>query len=166
VLASADRNGGISLWDPDSAQELFTLPGHKSAVTALSWRADSKLLASASEDGTVKLWEPKEGQQVKSWAAHGAGALCVSYGPDGRLVTCGRDNAVTLWDGNGSKVKQLEFFGNLPLRAVVTHDSQRVVASDFNGRVAVWTVPDGKRLGELDANPVLVTASATGIHGD
>ena len=166
VLASADRNGGISLWDPDSAQELFTLPGHKSAVTALSWRADSKLLASASEDGTVKLWEPKEGQQVKSWAAHGAGALCVSYGPDGRLVTCGRDNAVTLWDGNGSKVKQLEFFGNLSLRAVMTHDSQRVVASDFNGRVAVWTVADGKRLGELDANPALVTASATGIHGN
>ncbi|HTL19062.1 MAG TPA: c-type cytochrome domain-containing protein [Patescibacteria group bacterium] len=29
LLATADRNGGISLWDPDSAQELFTLPGHK-----------------------------------------------------------------------------------------------------------------------------------------
>src|SRR5207253_6021296 len=53
-LATADRNGGISVWEPDNAQELFTLPGHKSAVTALSWRGDSKLLASSIEDGTVK----------------------------------------------------------------------------------------------------------------
>ena len=29
MLATADRNGGISVWDPDSAQELFTLAGHK-----------------------------------------------------------------------------------------------------------------------------------------
>src|SRR5438105_8197025 len=36
LLATGDRNGGITVWDPENAQELFTLPGHKSAVTALS----------------------------------------------------------------------------------------------------------------------------------
>ena len=108
MLASADRNGGISLWDPDNAQELFTLSGHKSAVTALSWRGDSKLLASSSEDGTVKLWEMQEGKQAKSWTAHGSGALCVNYSQDGQLVTCGRDKAVILWDGNGSKLRALD----------------------------------------------------------
>jgi hypothetical protein len=155
MLATADRNGGISVWDPESAQELFTLAGHKAAVTALSWRGDSKLLASSSEDGTVKLWEMQEGREMKSWAAHGSGALCVNFAHDGQLVTCGRDLAVTLWNANGGKVRSFEFSGDLPIRAVFGYDDKRVFATDFAGRVAVWTANDGKRAGELDANPPL-----------
>ena len=153
MLATADRNGGISIWDPDSAQEIFTLAGHKAAVTALSWRDDSKLLASASEDGTVKLWEMEEGKPVKSWPAHATGVLSVSYNHEGNLVTCGRDNAVTLWDGTGKKLRDLEKCCDLPLRAVYTSDSARVFASDFDGQVATWNTKTGKKIGALNANP-------------
>ena len=162
MLATADRNSGLSIWDPDSAQELFTLAGHKSAVTALSWRGDSKLLASSSEDGTVKLWEMLEGRQMKSWTAHGLGALCVNFAHDGRLVTCGRDLGVTLWNANGGKVRSFEFSGDLPLRAAFSHDDQRVFATDFAGRVAAWTANDGKRAGELNANPLSATSGKAG----
>ena len=165
ILATADRNGGVSIWDPDSAQELFTLAGHKAAVTAVSWRSDSKFLASSSEDGTVKLWEMDEGKQVKSWTAHGAGVLSVCYGRDGNLATCGRDNAATLWDGTGKKIRELEKFCNLPLRVVFSADGARVVASDFDGQVVVWKVKDGKRLGNVDANPVAAVASVTVVGG-
>ena len=153
MLATADRNGGISIWDPDNAQELFTLAGHKAAVTGLSWRADSKLLASSSEDGTVKIWEMKEGKQVKSWTAHARGVLSVSYSKEGKLVTCGRDNAINLWTANGSKIRSLAKPPELPLRAVFTHDSSRIFATDFSGHVGVWTVKDGKPCGTLDAKP-------------
>jgi len=164
MLATADRNGGISVWDPDSAQELFTLAGHKAAVTALSWRGDSKLLASSSEDGTVKLWELQEGRQMKSWTAHSPGTLCVSFAHDGQLVTCGRDLAVTLWNANGGKVRGFEISGDLPIRATFSCDDKRVFASDFAGRVAVWTTNDGRRAGELDANPPLhLLARAKGL---
>ena len=155
MVATADRNGGISIWDPENAQELFTLAGHKSSVTALSWRGDSKLLASSSEDGTVKLWEMQEGRQMKSWTAHGPGALCVSFAHDGQLVSCGRDLAITLWKVDGGKERNLEFAGDLPIRVAFSCDDKRVFASDFAGRVAVWTANDGKRTGELDADPPL-----------
>jgi hypothetical protein len=153
MLASADRNGGISVWDPDNAQELFTLPGHKSAVTALSWRGDSKLLASSSEDGSVKLWELKEGKQAKNWSAHGNGARSVNYAHDGRLVTCGRDNAITLWNAGGGKERGLDGSSDLPLRAVFSYDGKRIFSSDFSGHVGVWTAADGKSVGALNANP-------------
>jgi hypothetical protein len=153
-LASADRNGGVSIWDPDNGQEMFTLTGHKSAVTAISWRDDSRILASSSEDGTIKWWDSQEGKQAKTWNAHSGGVLWVSYTHDGRLVSCGRDNQVTLWSGEGSKAKSFEFFGEMPLRAALTHDGARVVAVDFNGRAAAWNSADGKRLAELDVNPL------------
>jgi hypothetical protein len=153
MLATADRNGGISIWDPDNAQELFTLAGHKAAVTALNWRADSKLLASSSEDGTAKLWEMQEGKSAKSWTAHDKGVLWVSYSRDGRLVTCGRDNNITLWDVNGSQARKLKFQDELPLRAAFSQDGKRVFATDFAGHVAAWTAADGKLVGELNVNP-------------
>lgn len=157
MLATGDRNGGISIWDPDSAQEIFTLASHKSAVTALSWRSDSKLLASSSEDGTVKLWDMDSGKPVKSWTAHAAGVLSVNYDHADLLVTCGRDNAVTLWDHSGKKLRDLEKCCDLPLRASFSSDGKRILASDFGGRVMVWNVADGKRIGSLDANPLPAT---------
>ena len=152
-LATGDRNGGISVWDPENAQEIFTLPGHKTGVTALSWRGDSKILASSAEDETVKTWEMQEGKQVRTWNAHPGGALFVNYTHDGRLVSCGRDRKVTVWDGQGARVRSLESFTNIALRCVFSHDGARVVGTDFEGRVAVWNAKDGKRLSELDANP-------------
>jgi WD40 repeat protein len=159
VLASADRNGGITLWDPENGQELFTLAGHKSSVTALSWRADSHILASSSEDGTIKWWDPKEGKQVKSWTAHGSGTLDVSFANDGKSVSCGRDGAIILWDGRGSRLKAMSNTPELPLRVVFSSDGEQVFASDFSGAVTSWCVKDGKKCGDLDTNPVLVAKS-------
>ena len=132
--------------------QVIAAAGHKAAVTALSWRPDSKLVASASEDGTVKLWELQEGKQVKSWTAHKAGVLGVAYGRDGRLVSCGRDNEITLWNANGSKKRSFE--SSLPLRVTFSEDAKRIVAADFAGKVMAWDADDGKRVGELDANPL------------
>lgn len=153
-LASGDRNGGISIWDPDNGQELFTLAGHKAAVTALSWRDDSKILASSSEDGNIRWWETAEGKQAKTWAAHSGGALSVAYTHDGKLVSCGRDNQVITWNAEGNKIKSFSFDGELPLRTVYSHDGERVIATDFAGRVAVWTAKDAKRAGDLESNPL------------
>jgi len=153
-LASGDRNGGISLWDPENGQELFTLPGHRAAVTSLSWRDDSKILASASEDGNIRWWETAEGKQAKTWAAHSGGVLSVAYTHDGKLISCGRDNQITSWNAEGNKAKSFQFQGELPLRTAFSHDGERVVATDFAGRVAVWNAKDAKRLGDLEGNPL------------
>ena len=155
-LASGDRNGGISIWDPDNGQELFTLAGHKAAVTALTWRDDSKILASGSEDGNIRWWETAEGKQAKTWTAHNGGVLSVAYTHDGKLVSCGRDNQVVTWNAEGTKIKSFQFEGELPLRTAFTHDGERVLATDFAGRVAVWTAKDAKRVGDLESNPLPV----------
>jgi hypothetical protein len=157
-LASGDRNGGITIWDPDNGQELFTLAGHKASVTGLSWRGDSKLLASCSEDGAIKLWEMQDGKQAKTWEAHKGGALSVNYTHDGRLVSCGRDNQITVWSADGAKARSIPFAGEIVLRATFDHDGSKVFATDFAGHAAAWNAADGKRLGELDANPLPLSA--------
>lgn len=45
LLASADRNGGVFVWEAETAAAFHTLGGHPSGVTSLAWRPDSDVLA-------------------------------------------------------------------------------------------------------------------------
>ncbi|HEY0551271.1 MAG TPA: c-type cytochrome domain-containing protein, partial [Verrucomicrobiae bacterium] len=155
-LATADRNGGIVVWDADNGLEIHTLAGHKSAVTALSWRPDSKVLASVSEDGSAKIWEMNDGKQVKTWNPHPAGVLSISYTHDGRMVTCGRDNQVVAWSADNAKLRTFEFTNELPVRVVFSHDGERVIATDWTGKVTAWLTKTGKPIAELAANPPML----------
>ena len=162
LLATGDRSGGLFVWEAFTAREYYGLRGHTGMITDISWRPDSNFVASSSEDGTIRLWEMENGGQVKSWG-HGAPALSVRYGMDGQIVSAGRDRTVKLWDGNGTLKKAFPAMPDLALKSVLSHDSARVLGGDWSGVVEVWTVADGKKVGELSSNPDLLADRATKI---
>jgi hypothetical protein len=107
----------------------------------------------------------QEGKQARTWNPHPSGVLSISYTHDGRIVTCGRDNQVTAWTADGTKLKSFEFTNELPVRATFTHDGARVVATDWAGRVTVWDAKTGKRVGELAANPPTIAEQISAAQG-
>lgn len=169
LLASGDRNGGAFLWDAATGGIAFTLGDHREGITELSWRADSQMVATASEDGRVILWFAEDGFATRSLNAHADGAaaarggsprarlpgvLSVKYAGNGNFVTVGRDKSARVWRPDGNQLVKLEGFGDLPTRAVLTHDGERVIAGDYLGRVRVWNVKDRQLAGELvESNP-------------
>ena len=150
-LATGDRNGGVVVWDTEAGQEVQTFSGHRAAITSLAWRSPD-LLVSASEDGPVKTWSVKEGAQVKTATAHNS-VVSVRLTVDGLMVTAGRDKTISTWDKEGNKDKTFTITNDLPVRATLTHDGKRVIATDWTGRVYVWNVADGKELAGLSLNP-------------
>jgi WD40 repeat protein len=56
LLATADEDGVIRIWDLDSGDTVGILDEHAAAVYALAWRPDGRQLASASSDGTIRIW--------------------------------------------------------------------------------------------------------------
>jgi hypothetical protein len=153
LLATADRGGGLFVWEAETAREFLALPGHTAAVKDVSWRSDSNILASASEDATVRLWEMNDGKQVKNWGAHGGGTATVDFARDGRLITGGRDKTGKVWDANGKQLATFGGFGEIVLEAAFTHDGARAIAGDLSGSVRLFTVADGKQIAELSVNP-------------
>ena len=153
LLATGDRAGGILIWEPSTGTQLYTLRGHRGSVTQLSWRADSGLLLSVSEDGSAKTWKVEDEQQVKSWTAHGSGTVSGTFDQMGNVVTAGRDKQIALWDANGNKKRSFSITNDIPVRASLTYNGKRVVASDWKGNIYVWNAEDGKQLGQLTANP-------------
>ena len=160
LLATADRNGGLFVWETETAREYLDLRGHGGAVTSVSWRLDSNVLASAGEDGSVRLWEMEKGGQIKSWTAHGGGTLSVRFAKDGRLITAGRDRTVKIWDGEGNQLQAFEPHGDLALEAVLTHDGSRAIGGDWNGEIRMWNVADATLLATLAMNPSTLEMAA------
>lgn len=153
LLATGDRNGGLHVWEARSGNLFYTLDGHKEAITALSWRADSNLLASASEEGSVRVWEMFNGKQVRTWTAHGGGALSVDMDKKGNFVTAGRDKTVKIWNPEGGAIRTLSGFPEMTLEARFSHNGSQVIVGDWTGAVSIWKVSDGKKEGDLQANP-------------
>jgi WD40 repeat protein len=162
-LASGDRAGGLWVWEAKTARELYNCAGHKEGVTDAAFRGDSNILASASADGTIKLWNMTDGTLAKTINAHPGGVLAVTFTHDGRMVSCGRDGQVKLWGPDGAALKTFEKFNDIALRAVFDHDGQRVIAGDFTGAIRVWGVADGKRIGDLTANPLPLAQQLAGF---
>ncbi|MEI6714940.1 MAG: c-type cytochrome domain-containing protein [Verrucomicrobiota bacterium] len=150
-VASADRAGGITVWEAASGAESVTLPGHKTAVNGLAFLPG--ILASAGQDGTVVLWDVAEGKERKKWNAHAGGCESVDFTSDGRIVTCGRDKVAKVWDQSGKLLLTTQPLGEIALRAVIAGDS--IIAGDWNGKVQAFALADGgKPLGDLLTTPV------------
>jgi WD40 repeat protein len=74
LLATADADGTVGLWDPATGQAVASLPADIGvAVTAVAFSPDGNLLATADADGTVQIWN-------MSLFAHPYAALCADVG--------------------------------------------------------------------------------------
>lgn len=57
-LATGSDKGEISIWQSDTAKQLWRLSDNEVGVSDLSWSPDDSLLLSCGRDGVARLWDP------------------------------------------------------------------------------------------------------------
>jgi WD40 repeat protein len=102
VLASADKNGTLRLWDPAGVL-LWERQGHHDAVNALGGIivGGRRLLVSAGADRTIRLWNVPDGAPRGVLTGHSAPVTDVCAVPLGGrtlLASTSLDRTVRLWD--------------------------------------------------------------------
>ncbi|MCX5384060.1 helix-turn-helix domain-containing protein [Streptomyces sp. NBC_00083] len=99
LLASAQADRTVRVWDVAHHRLRATLTGHDGSVFAVAFSPDGRLLASAGADRTVRLWEVATGRLEATLTGHDGSVFAVAFSPDGRLLaSASADRTATLWD--------------------------------------------------------------------
>jgi WD40 repeat protein len=150
-LATADRSGGIYLWEAATGGIIVALAEHKDSVTALDWRSDGLVLASGSEDGSIIIWNAQDGFPVATIAkAHTpkaapntygkieGGVLSLNFMPDGRLASVGRDRTIRVWTSDGKPRGASAAYTSLLTKVAASYDGKLTIAGDYSGHIQYW----------------------------
>src|SRR6185503_18766694 len=97
VLASADEDGTIRLWNLVSGTPSHVLRGHNGSVTCICFSNNDHRLASSSVDWTVRLWDVESGYEALTLRANGD-LFGLAFSPNGKRLVAARGGILRFWD--------------------------------------------------------------------
>jgi WD40 repeat protein/transcriptional regulator with XRE-family HTH domain len=172
LLASADADGTVRLWDPATGRAVGT-PLHASTrygVYGVAFSPDGKLLASADGDGTVRLWNAATRRAVATLHASGRttaryGVRAVAFSHNGKLLaSAGADGTVRLWDpatgrAIGAPLHASARFGVFGV--AFSPDGKLLASTGGDGTVRLWDPATDRPVGKT----IQTSVGPVGGHG-
>jgi WD40 repeat protein len=96
LVASANADGTVSLWDLDRRQLAHTLLGQLQNEGCFS--PDGQRLATPASDGTIRLWDLATGSEVLTLIASDMPFSMTRFSPDCKELASGARTGLLLWD--------------------------------------------------------------------
>jgi WD40 repeat protein len=139
LIATADNEATITLWDAPGGTPMRRLRGHRRLVSWVAFRGDGRRLASASWDQTARVWDVDTGHALVTLRGHMRSVLCVAFSPDGtRVATSSEDQTVKLWDAaTGEEVLTLRGHNGVVSTIAFSPDGRRLASGGADGAVLI-----------------------------
>ncbi|MDY6828996.1 MAG: hypothetical protein SV583_06430 [Pseudomonadota bacterium] len=133
---------------------------HGSRVTSVDLSANGRLAVTGTEDGDIHLWNTQGGDEVRVYSLPAAIDL-VRLSPDAGLsfATAAYAGAFAWNNQDTSQVFELplpryaRLLGRRFTSAQFVDGGKAILLGDGQGRLQTWSLADGKRTGEWQADP-------------
>ncbi|MDB9518707.1 hypothetical protein PN466_17310 [Roseofilum reptotaenium CS-1145] len=171
ILAGADHDGTIKLWDIQTLSQIRTLNGHESKVEAIAFSPDGECLVSGSDDCTIKVWRVSTGECIQTMDEQTEGVWSVASSPNGQILASGylpgdRGAKIKLWDvQTGQCLYTLQGHKHTVRSLAFTPDSQTLVSGSADCTIRSWNVHTGECLKILTIPRPYEGMNITGIGG-
>ena len=146
ILATANTNFSIKLWQVDNGQHIRTCKGHNSWISNVDFSPDNQIILSASEDKTIKIWDLTNGICINTIDAHEDTLRVALFHPKVELIaSCGHDGLIKFWDPRSGKcLKVLEGHNGWVLSISFSPDGKLIASSSNDKNIRIWEVETGK----------------------
>src|SRR5262249_43691195 len=133
LLASAQEDNTIRLWDVSTGRLVATLEGHVGAVHSIAFRSDGAMMASIGGNGTLRLWNMKTLSIQATWHITSRYAD-LQFSPDGTRLKIVQSGALEIWDVATGKLTQKLVEPTDSVRSIVfNHDGSHAASVDRDG---------------------------------
>jgi len=145
--------GGVdrkaTVWDAETGQVLFTLPGHTGIINGVAFSPDGTRLATASWDGTARVWDltlARELLYIPSSAPEAK--MRPAYSPDGTRIAAGfGDGTAKIWDAaSGKELFILRGHTGRINWLAFSPDGTRIATGSADGTAKIWDATTGREL--------------------
>ena len=162
LLATANPDHSITIWDVASGRSRQTLRGHSDAVTTLTFSADGKMLASGGADRRIELWDVAAGKELRALSGNTGAVQAVAFSPDGRtLASGGQDGLVRLWEvSSGSQRQSLAGSNGGVTSLAYSPDGKSLASGGRDAAVQVWDAGSGQLTRRLSGHTDVIGALA------
>ncbi len=171
LLAAANEDGTVGLFDLKTGKDRPVLRGHKHKVRSVAFHPLGTRLASVSNDLTVKVWDLTSKQVVYTLegteGTHAATASGVAFSPDGRLLAAGSDGGTVILCNatTGDVLRRLHGHDRMAVCLAFSPDSRLLATGDWTGMLRVWDAHTGEPLWSKEGDGRTMSAVAFSPDG-
>jgi WD40 repeat protein len=150
-MLAASASGG-HLWDRDMRTGVSFEKGHLRAVTSIAFSPDGQQVLTGSYDQSMLLWEASSGR-IKKWFVE------LQLDPKKRTGWLG------VLEGTLNYVTRMATPLPEVLSVAFSSDGKLVASGQSDGKVRLWEVSSGHKLGQLSGHEGIITSVAFSPDG-
>jgi WD40 repeat protein len=140
LLASADSDNQVWIWEPLQGKVLQRLRGHSGEINCLVFTPDSNRLLSGGADGRILLWDVPTGRNMFLPNETASPIVRVAVHPVNGQVACGTGGkTIQLWDSKqDTNFHELSHAAKAVTAVRYSPDGRWLVSGHSEGQVQLW----------------------------
>jgi WD40 repeat protein len=164
LLASANTDTTVRLWDVATGKERASLDAHRIAAQSLAFSPDGKTLASGGWDSVIRLWEVDTAKQTVTLKGHGGYISALVLSPSGEVLASAgaRDRTVRLWEVRTGKGVATFRHPDAVTSAAFFPDGKKLASASEDGTITIWEVATGRAVATFKTDALRMALSPDG----
>jgi WD40 repeat protein len=153
VLAAADFDKNVRIWDAATGKSLHNIKAHEKEVHCIAFTRDGGTLISGGGDGRMRFWDVKSGRQLHEIKPGRPTVNSVAFTSDGKLLAAtGIGGAISLWDAHTRKeIRRWETHEATASTLAFSPDGKTLAAS-AGPAIRLWDPANGQEVNPFSAH--------------